>query len=52
MKIRQIAEESNEYIWNICFNGKLVGVHKNGQDIVVTEEYNKKADKLSITKPD
>lgn len=37
-----MGEESKEYEWKICFNGRLVGVSSNNQKIKVTRELNKK----------
>jgi hypothetical protein len=37
MKIKELGEETNEYKWQICFNGRLAGVRNDGKVIKVTK---------------
>lgn len=46
MKIRILTVQSSCYKWSICFNGRLVGVKNDKQTIIITEEFNKKTDRL------
>jgi hypothetical protein len=43
--MRFLGRESKDYAWQICFNGKLVGVRADNGVVRVTREMSKRGEK-------